>query len=103
MASAKKNMEIFLTDTQSRRLQERAKARGISVSAEVRCAIDRHLSSLRHGDLALFDAATRQIERNVREMIERLARVNAKLDAVFAQRHRPVDSPSRAGFRSTNS
>ena len=92
MASANKNLMISLTDAQRRQLQERAKARGISVSAEVRSAIDTHLSGLRRGDLALLDAATRQVARDVREMIERLTRANEKLDAVFVQRHHPVDS-----------
>ena len=50
------------------------------------------------GELALLDTATRQAERDVQEMIERLERVNRRLDAVFSARATRVESAqSRSG------
>lgn len=45
-------------------------------------------NSTQHIDLALLDAATRQIERDVWTMIARLDRANRTLDAIFAERDR---------------
>lgn len=86
MATAMQNMMIYVTDTQRRQLRKRAKTRGTSVATEVRSAIDIHLSGVNVDDLALLDAATRQAERDIQEMVERLERANKKLDAVLAER-----------------
>ena len=88
MATAMQNMMIYVTDTQKRRLREQAKTRGTSVATEVRGAIDVHLSGVNIDDLVLLDAATRQAERDIQEMIGRLERTNKKLDAVLAARGR---------------
>ena len=58
------------------------------MAAEMRSAIDIHLSGVNVDDLALLDAATRQAERDIQEMAERLERANKKLDAVLAERGR---------------
>ena len=88
MATAMQNMMIYVTDTQRRQLRKQAKTRGTSVATEVRSAIDIHLSGVNVDDLALLDAATRQAERDIQEMVERLERANKKLDAVLAERGR---------------
>ena len=88
MVTAMQNMMIYVTDTQKRQLRKQAKTRGTSVATEVRSAIDIHLSGVNIDDLALLDAATRQAERDIQEMVERLERANKKLDAVLAGRGR---------------
>ena len=88
MATAMQNMMIYVTDTQKRQLRKQAKIHGTSVATEVRSAIDIHLSGVNADDLALLDAATRQAERDIQEMVERLERANKKLDAVLAGRGR---------------
>ena len=67
-------------------MRKQAKFRGTSVATEVRSAIDMHLSGVNADDLALLDAATRQAERDIQEMVDRLERANRKLDAVLAGR-----------------
>lgn len=89
MATAMQNMMIYVTDSQKRQLRKQAKTRGTSVATEVRSAIDTHLSGVSSDELALLDAATRQAERDIQEMVERLERANEKLDAVLAARGRP--------------
>jgi hypothetical protein len=86
MATAMQNMMIYVTGTQKRGLQKRAKERGTSVATEVRSAIDTHLAGVTAGELAMLDAATRRAESDVREMIARLERANRKIDAVLAAR-----------------
>lgn len=96
MATAMQNMMIYVTDSQKRQLRKQAKTRGTSVATEVRSAIDTHLSGVSTGELALLDAATRQAERDIQEMVERLERANKKLDAVLAARGRlPVGRVGR--------
>jgi len=89
MATAMQNMMIYVTDSQKRQLRKQARTRGTSVATEVRSAIDTHLSGVSADELALLDAATRQAERDIREMVERLDRANKKLDAVLSGRGRP--------------
>ena len=67
-------------------MRKQAKTRGTSVATEVRSAIDLHLSGVNVDDLVLLDAAARQAERDIQEMVERLERANKKLDAVLAGR-----------------
>lgn len=88
MATAMQNMMIYVTDSQKRQLRRQAKTRGTSVATEVRSAIDTHLSGVSADELALLDAATRQAERDIQEMVARLERANKKLDAVLAGRGR---------------
>jgi hypothetical protein len=83
-----RNMMIYVTDAQKRQLQKRAKERGTSVATEVRTAIDIHLAGVSADEIALLDAATRQAERDIRDMVMRLERANKKLDAVLAERGR---------------
>lgn len=88
MATAMQNMMIYVTDSQKRQLRKKAETRGTSVANEVRSAIDMHLSGVNTSELALLDAATRQAERDIEEMVARLDRTNKKLDAVLAERGR---------------
>lgn len=88
MATAMQNMMIYVTDSQKRQLRRQAKTRGTSVATEVRSAIDTHLSGVSADELAVLDAATRQAERDIQEMVERLERTNKKLDAILAGRGR---------------
>ncbi|MGH8676042.1 MAG: hypothetical protein ACREVG_17270 [Burkholderiales bacterium] len=86
MATAMQNMMIYVTDTQKRALQRRARQRGTSVAKEVRSAIDTHLAGVNADELALLDAATRRAENDIREMVARLDRTNRKVDAILAAR-----------------
>jgi hypothetical protein len=95
MATAMQNMMIYVTGTQKKQLQKRAKERGTSVATEVRSAIDMHLAGVSADELALLDAATRQAERDIREMIARLERTNEKLDAIFAEGRRKSSGRTR--------
>ncbi len=88
MATAMQNMMIYVTGTQKKELQKRARQRGTSVATEVRSAIDTHLAGVSADELALLDFATRQAERDIGEMVTRLERTNKKLDAIFAERNR---------------
>ena len=83
-----RNMVIHVTADQERKLQRRAKMHRTSVATEVRHAIDVHLGSVSGEDLALVDAATRQAQRDIRAMIDRLERTNRKIDAIFTERER---------------
>jgi hypothetical protein len=89
VATAMQNMMIYVTDSQKRQLRRQARTRGTSVATEVRSAIDTHLAGVSADELALLDAATRQAERDIQQMVERLDRANRKLDAVLAGRGRP--------------
>lgn len=97
MATAMQNMMIYVTDAQKRQLRKWAKDRGTSVATEVRSAIDTHLSGVSADELGLLDAATRQAERDIREMVERLERTNRKLDAVLSARDRRPAVRNRRG------
>jgi hypothetical protein len=88
MATAMQNMMIYVTGEQKRQLQKRARKRGTSVATEVRSAIDTHLAGVSADELALLDAATRQAEREIREMVARLEQANRRVDAIFAERSR---------------
>lgn len=88
MATAMQNMMIYVTDTQKRALQKRARQRGTSVATEVRSAIDLHLSGVSADELALLDAATRRAESDIREMVVRLERANRRVDAALAGRRK---------------
>ena len=94
MTTAMQNMMIYVTGTQKRALQRRARQRGTSVATEVRSAIDTHLAGVSAGELALLDAATRGAESDIWEMIARLERANSKVDAILAAR--PERRRSRA-------
>lgn len=88
MATAMQKMMIYVTDTQKRALQKRARQRGTSVATEVRSAIDLHLSGVSADELALLDAATRRAENDIREMVVRLERANRRVDAALAARRK---------------
>jgi len=85
--------QIYLEREQKKRLQARAKANGTKVAEEVRRAIDAYLAGVSPEELKLLDIGTRRAERHLAEMAGELDRVNAKLDAAFAQldrQHRRV-------------
>jgi hypothetical protein len=96
MATAMQNMMIYVTGTQKRELQKRARKRGTSVATEVRSAIDTHLAGVSADELALLAAATRRAERDIHEMIDRLDRTNRKLDAILAERGRGRGARAKA-------
>jgi predicted DNA-binding protein len=77
--------QIYLEREQKKRLQARAKANGTKVAEEVRRAIDAYLAGVSAEELKLLDIGTRRAERHLAEMADELDRVNAKLDAAFAQ------------------
>ncbi len=77
--------QIYLEREQKKRLQARAKANGTKVAEEVRRAIDAYLAGVSPEDLKLLDIGTRRAEKHLAEMAGELDRVNAKLDAAFAQ------------------
>ena len=85
--------QIYLEREQKKRLQARAKANGTKVAEEVRRAIDAYLAGVSPEDLKLLDIGTHRAEKQLEEMAGELDRVNAKLDAAFAQldrQHRRV-------------
>jgi predicted DNA-binding protein len=77
--------QIYLEREQKKRLQARAKANGTKVAEEVRRAIDAYLAGVSPEELKLLDIGTRRAEKHLAEMAGELDRVNAKLDAAFAQ------------------
>ena len=86
MGTAMQNMMIYVTSNQKRALQRRAKEKGGSVAAEVRQAIDAYLVGVTPEQLELLDGATKQAQKDIRFMTERLDQTNRKLDAIFAER-----------------
>jgi len=82
--------QIYLERKQKDALQARAKANGTKVAEEVRRAVDAYLAGISPEDLRLLDEGTRKAERHLSEMANELDRVNARLDATFAEldRHR---------------
>jgi predicted DNA-binding protein len=77
--------QVYLEREQKKRLQARAKANGTKVAEEVRRAIDAYLTGVSAEELRLLDIGTRRAEKHLAEMAGELDRVNAKLDAAFAQ------------------
>ena len=93
--------QIYLEREQKKRLQARAKANGTKVAEEVRRAIDAYLAGVSSEELKLLDIGTRRAERHLAEMAGELDRVNAKLDAAFAQldrQHRRHRKAARASL-----
>jgi hypothetical protein len=89
--------QIYLERRQKNALQARAKANGTKVAEEVRRAVDAYLAGISPEDLRLLDEGTRKAERHLSEMADELDRVNARLDATFAEldRHRRTAGKSR--------
>jgi hypothetical protein len=77
--------QIYLEREQKRALQAKAKANGTKVAEEVRRAVDAYLAGIAPEDLRLLDAGTRKAQQHLKEMADELDRINAKLDATFAQ------------------
>ena len=88
--------QIYLEREQKKRLQARAKANGTKVAEEVRRAIDAYLAGVSPEELKLLGIGTRKAERHLAEMAGELDRVNAKLDAAFAQLDRQHRSLRKA-------
>jgi hypothetical protein len=88
--------QVYLERDQKKRLQARAKANGTKVAEEVRRAIDAYLSGVSPDELRLLDIGTRRAEKHLAEMAGELDRVNAKLDAAFAQLDRQHRKPRKA-------
>ena len=77
--------QIYLERDQKKGLQARARANGTKVAEEVRRAVDAYLSGISPEDLGLLDSGTRKAAAHMSEMVSELDRVNATLDAAFAQ------------------
>ena len=88
--------QVYLERDQKKGLQARARANGTKVAEEVRRAVDAYLAGISPGDLALLDTGTRKAQRHLAEMAAELDRVNAKLDAAFAQLDRQHRKPRKA-------
>jgi F0F1-type ATP synthase membrane subunit b/b' len=89
--------QVYLEREQKKALQARAKANGTKVAEEVRRAIDAYLSGISPDDLRLLDAGTRKAERDLVEMADELARLNAALDAGLDRLTRsPINRSHRA-------
>ena len=88
--------QVYLEREQKKRLQARAKANGTKVAEEVRRAIDAYLAGVTPDELKVLEIGTRRAERHLAEMADELDRVNAKLDAAFAQLDRQHRRPSKA-------
>lgn len=76
--------QIYLEREQKRALQARAKAHGTKVAEEVRRAVDAYLAGVTPEELGALDAGTRRAAKHLAEMAAELDRVNARLDAAFA-------------------
>lgn len=87
--------QVYLEREQKKALQQRAKANGTKVAEEVRRAVDAYLAGISPDDLLLLDAGTRKAERHLKEMASDLDRINARLDAAFAQLSRKQRSRQR--------
>jgi|APFre7841882630_1041343.scaffolds.fasta_scaffold21878_2 hypothetical protein len=77
--------QVYLERDQKKRLQARAKANGTKVAEEVRRAVDAYLAGISPEDLRLLDTGTRRAAQHLSDMASDLDRVNARLDAAFAQ------------------
>ncbi|HEX6136620.1 MAG TPA: hypothetical protein VF059_03130 [Casimicrobiaceae bacterium] len=89
--------QVYLEHEQKKGLQARARANGTKVAEEVRRAVDAYLAGISTEDLRLLDEGTRKAERHLKEMATDLDRINARLDAAFAQlsRRRPKARKAR--------
>ena len=85
--------QVYLERGQKKGLQARARANGTKVAEEVRRAVDAYLGGISPEELGLLDAGTRTTQRHLAEMAVELDRVNAKLDAAFAQLDRQHRKP----------
>ena len=90
--------QIYLEREQKKGLQARAKANGTKVAEEVRRAVDAYLSGIGPEDLQLLDAGTRKAAQQLAEMAQELDRINARLDAAFAElAHKRTRRGAKAG------
>jgi plasmid stability protein len=76
---------VHLEPSQKKALQQRAKQKGGSMSAEIRQAITLYLSEASPTELAVLDVATRQAEKDIAEMTASMQRTVALLDRTFAE------------------
>jgi hypothetical protein len=77
--------QVYLEREQKKGLQAKARAHGTKVAEEVRRAVDAYLAGIAPEDLRLLDEGTRRAALELAEMAEDLERINARLDASFAQ------------------
>ena len=77
--------QVYLERAQKKGLQAKARAHGTKVAEEVRRAVDAYLAGISPEDLHLLDLGTRKAARHLEEMANELERINARLDATFAQ------------------
>lgn len=76
---------IHLRPAQKKALQQRAKANGSNVAAEIRNAVDAYLAGVTADELALLDAATKNTETLLAAMNEMLDDVNHRAERIFAE------------------
>jgi len=86
---------VYLERKQKEALARKAKARGTSLSAEVRSAIDAYLAGVSAENLQLLDEATRRAETEINEMNAILDRANARAQRFFKEidQLRRADAP----------
>ena len=87
--------QVYLGREQKKALQQRAKANGTKVAEEVRRAVDAYLAGISSAELTLLDEGTRKAARHLKEMAGDLDRINARLDAAFAQLSRKQRTKQR--------
>jgi BMFP domain-containing protein YqiC len=88
MMTARKLTQVYLDPSQKEGLENRAKAKGTKVSHEIRRAVDVYLSGVTPEDLEILDVLSREAEKNLQAMANRLEATNRKLDEVFAELER---------------
>ena len=79
-------MILYLSPSQKRALQKKAKARSASMAAEVRNALDAYLDGVLPEELHLLDAATKQAQKDIDAMRKRLDEANHKVEDILRQR-----------------
>jgi hypothetical protein len=87
--------QVYLEPEQKTQLQRRAKENGTKVAEEIRRAVDAYLAGISPEELRLLDEGTRKAEKHIMEMAGELDRINARLDAAFAQLSRKARGRQR--------
>lgn len=77
--------QVYLEPSQKRALQQRAKAKGTKLSAEIRSAVDAYLAGVTPEELDLLDQASRQAAAHIDGMTQALDATNKKLEAIFRE------------------
>jgi hypothetical protein len=76
---------VYLERKQKATLARKAKAKGTTLSGEVRSAIDAYLAGVSAGELELLDEATRKVGADIKAMNSILERANARAQRFFKE------------------